>query len=510
VTAPHTIRAAFKIRSFTITSFEQPHGTISPFGVVVLNYGGSQAYTVTPDSGCRIDSVLVDGRNLGPLQVYTFINVTGYHSIAAYFTQSFSITATAGANGTITPLGTVKVDYSTNKQFVIAPNTGYYIDSVLVDGLKVDSTVSYTFRNVSAAHTIRVVFHIKLFTITSFEQLHGTISPLGVVVISYGGSQAYIVTPDGASHIDSVLVDGKNLGPLLTYTFTHVVGYHSIAAYFSTGPGVFAVWANIGWNIVSVPLHPLNSHKAALYPSAKSVAFGYQGTYVIRDTLACGAGYWLKFDHDQALSLDGYILPAETLSVVQGWNLIGSLSYAIATGSIVSDPPGMITSRFFRYEGRYIIADTIQAGQGYWVKVNQSGLLFLSNTGSVAVASAGPERIIMSLADDMPPAPPEGDIGAPDLPKDFFLAESYPNPFNPTATIDYDLPSESRVLLNVYNLLGQFVVTLTNGIEEAGYKSIQWNASNFGSGIYFYSIEATSVTDPSKTFTQVRKMVLLK
>jgi len=96
------------------------------------------------------------------------------------------------------------------------------------------------------------------------------------------------------------------------------------------------------------------------------------------------------------------------------------------------------------------------------------------------------------------------------LPSVYKLFQSYPNPFNPTATIQYSLATQSRVSLKVYNLLGQLVATLTDGIEEAGYKSVHWNANNFSSGVYFYRIEATSINDRSKTFKQVRKMVLLK
>ena len=74
----------------------------------------------------------------------------------------------------------------------------------------------------------------------------------------------------------------------------------------------------------------------------------------------------------------------------------------------------------------------------------------------------------------------------------------------------YALPKDSKVTLKIYNVLGQVVATLTDGVVSAGYQSAEWNASNVASGIYFYRIEATSVTSPSKIFTQVKKMVLMK
>ena len=96
------------------------------------------------------------------------------------------------------------------------------------------------------------------------------------------------------------------------------------------------------------------------------------------------------------------------------------------------------------------------------------------------------------------------------LPIHFNLSQSYPNPFNPNTTIKYQLPENSKVSLKVYNTLGQVVITLTDKVEDAGFKSVEWNASNVASGVYFYRLEATSVSDPSKSFTQVKKMLLVK
>ena len=98
----------------------------------------------------------------------------------------------------------------------------------------------------------------------------------------------------------------------------------------------------------------------------------------------------------------------------------------------------------------------------------------------------------------------------PELPKYFELQNNYPNPFNPTTTLSYALPTESKVTLKIYNALGQVVATPVNGIVTAGYQSAEWRASNVASGVYFYRVEATSLGDPSKTFTQVKKMVLMK
>jgi len=88
-------------------------------------------------------------------------------------------------------------------------------------------------------------------------------------------------------------------------------------------------------------------------------------------------------------------------------------------------------------------------------------------------------------------------------PKSFKVDQNYPNPFNPTTTISYELPQQSDVQITIYNLLGKQVTTLLSETQDAGLQSIQWNATNVPSGMYFYQIRAGD-------YVQTRKMVLLK
>jgi len=85
----------------------------------------------------------------------------------------------------------------------------------------------------------------------------------------------------------------------------------------------------------------------------------------------------------------------------------------------------------------------------------------------------------------------------------FELAQNYPNPFNPSTKIEYSIPSDGNVILSVYNVLGQKVSSLINGFIKAGTYTINFNASNLNSGLYFYKLE-------SGNFTSVKKMMLLK
>jgi len=96
------------------------------------------------------------------------------------------------------------------------------------------------------------------------------------------------------------------------------------------------------------------------------------------------------------------------------------------------------------------------------------------------------------------------------LPTKFALEQNYPNPFNPSTKLKYQLPVDSRVTLKVYNVLGQVVATLADETQSAGYKTVEWNASNVASGVYFYKLETVGTSDHDKSFTQVKKMLLLK
>ena len=88
-------------------------------------------------------------------------------------------------------------------------------------------------------------------------------------------------------------------------------------------------------------------------------------------------------------------------------------------------------------------------------------------------------------------------------PTEFMLNQNYPNPFNPQTTINFQLANESRVLLNVYNALGQKVATLLDDQKAAGNYSIPFNAQGLPSGVYFYELQAGE-------YSAVKKMVLLE
>jgi len=246
VTINHSIRTAFKINQDTIAASAGGGGSITPPGNVVVNCGSNQTFTVTANTCYHIDSVIVDGTNQGGVSSYTFTNVTAHHSIrAAFRINQDTIAASAGAGGSISPSGAVPVNCGSNQSFTVTPNGCYRIDSVIVDGVKKDSTTSYTFTNVTANHTMRAVFAVNNETISASvdgDNPWGSISPSGTVVDTCGANQMFTITPNACFGVSQVLVDGVNMGSITTYTFTNINSNHTIWASFSR----LSYWINAG------------------------------------------------------------------------------------------------------------------------------------------------------------------------------------------------------------------------------------------------------------------------
>ena len=89
------------------------------------------------------------------------------------------------------------------------------------------------------------------------------------------------------------------------------------------------------------------------------------------------------------------------------------------------------------------------------------------------------------------------------IPSSYVLNQNYPNPFNPTTTIKFDVPKSDNVKVNIFDMLGKEIAVIVNKGLSPGSYSVDWNASNFPSGVYFYSMQ-------SGNFTQTKQMILLK
>jgi hypothetical protein len=553
----------------------------------------------------------------------TITNTGGTTLNISSVTSSNSEFVVSPISSTITPLATQKfyITFSpasagTDTSNLIFTHNGITLkDTVILSGVGIApatftvNTKNINFSDVVVGNNKRDSVTVtnpgsSILNISSVTSSYGefTVSPVSFSIGPMSSQKFYITfTPVSSGIKTGYLVFAHN-----AITFWDTINVTGTGALLS-----FAATVGANWNLVSVPLTVSDYAKAVLYPTSVSEAFAFQNTYNAETVLTKGVGYWLKFDQAQTVNISGLPLNLDTVAVVSGWNLIGSISNSILVASINQIPSGIVSSSFYGYQTGYYLADSINPGRGYWVKVNQDGKLVLNADIKVNKESVKNEQlqtlnrltiedkvqnsqiIYFGKADDsfiqkyeLPPLPPSGifdaryandnliesvkkgqtkyvpifissaeypvsiawELGNPlvsasllidekeiplksngsvylkdtrskvvlkltdtsSLPKEFVLSQNFPNPFNPTTVISYQLPERSDVKLFVYDVLGREVAKLVDEMQESGYKTVTLDASNLSSGIYFYGIETTNLSDPSKSFTQVRKLILMK
>jgi aminopeptidase N len=290
-----------------------------------------------------------------------------------------------------------------------------------------------------------------------------------------------------------------------------------------------------GWNLIgtlssNVPIASIVSNPPG---NVVSNYFGYFSSYMAIMELWPGFGYWVKADSAGELILSAAgpssAKRSPAVSDLAKLNQIiiggaGGESQTLYAGLKQFDQDGMLRSlsvlppsppeggfdarfgsgRFVEtYDGTEQVEFPITIASGnYPVKISwnmrdgiSSGSLKIggreveiSGEGSYLMRSAMPATLVM---------------GKGRMPAQFSLDQNYPNPFNPSTVIRYALPVDSKVKLSVLNLLGQEVAILADGVESAGYKSVEWNAGTLPSGIYFYRLQAG-------LFSASRKLLLVK
>jgi hypothetical protein len=197
VQSDRTIAASFARNVYAITATAGINGSITPSGATNVNCGDNQSFTITPNACYHIADVLVDGVSVGAVSSYDFTDVQAAHTISASFAQNvYTITATAGANGSISPSGVANVNCGDDQSFTITPNACYHIADVLVDGVSVGAVSSYDFSNVQAAHTISASFVQNVYTITATAGANGLINPSGVTNVNCGDDQSFTITTE--------------------------------------------------------------------------------------------------------------------------------------------------------------------------------------------------------------------------------------------------------------------------------------------------------------------------
>ncbi len=273
----------------------------------------------------------------------------------------------------------------------------------------------------------------------------------------------------------------------------------------------------IGGAMVSA--HILLPDSIGLYDTA-DVAGNYAITdippanqiYVIMAGAPGYKGYYLRFEDlgEGAYQFD-VLLEPETPPLPGGGDSTGISGYVMGQsgsgGALVhlSGATVEVTSggsqRSVTTDANGYYGMSVKTGS-YSVSVSAQGFQSTTSSG-VAVTSAGLSygAVLKGEATDVG--------GVRPAPTSFVLHEAYPNPFNPSTTISFVVPTTSRVSLSVYDLLGRYVATVTNAVYLAGPHQVQFDAGRLSGGIYFARMEAVSA-DRAERFVGVRRVVLLR
>ncbi|MFN0157233.1 MAG: hypothetical protein ACKVRP_04070 [Bacteroidota bacterium] len=176
-------------------------------------------------------------------------------------------------------------------------------------------------------------------------------------------------------------------GPFsLTRSFTALDGIVSLHVSFSTG-----------WSMLSNPVTTNDDSVQELYPTSLlpyAFSFNPASGYVQNERMMTGSGYWTKFGTNGTSSITGLAQEVDTIAVETGWNMIGSISFPVATSSVTSMPPGIQASSFYEYDGTsYSVATAIQPGKAYWVKASTTGVFVLTSKVSSTPAGSTEQNV---------------------------------------------------------------------------------------------------------------------
>ena len=324
----------------------------------------------------------------------------------------------------------------------------------------------------------------RIYYVSASSNNLGTVSPSGITSVTEGGSVTYNFTPNPGYQIKSIIVDGINIGTPAGYTFNNVRKDHQVyAAFADLTPPVITLKP-------SIELWPANHKmvKIQLDKMISKIEDNIYGSIPVSsaqiDSVTCDEP---KNSTGDGNTIKDIIICGECKSVELRAEREGGGNGRVYTVYLsAADSSGNIAVAPFKV--------TVPKNQGKWGQAIDDGPVY-----TVKCECGGNE---LRKFDNMISAEKM------ELPVEFKIA-GYPNPFNPSTTIIYSLPEESRVEITIYNTIGQKIETLVSSDINAGIHRILWNAGKYSSGMYILKISAISKSN-GRIFSSASKLIYMK
>ncbi len=485
VNTDHLIDAFFSINKYTISANIVGNGVITPPGNSTVNYGDSIIYSINPNLHNHIDSVIVDGINIGVQTSFAFNNIILNHSISAYVSVNLNIAplfTSVLADTAIARFDTLKFQYQatdpdsgTIVYTLVNPPTGASIDSTglltfipAVNANGINSFIVQAVDDSAAAATDSVTIRVNIYGdvsgnggITAYDA--ALVLQNSVLLIPFTPLQVRIGDVSGNGNISSLDA---------SYLLQYSVGL------ISTFPGGLGKQQQSEAILSSFAFKVEKSKEADEYDLIISVT---KPSHVY--------GIDLELGFDSALVIPKVFSKTSlTDSMTIASNLFAEKVKLAMAGIYPLNDVGDVIKFTFKLKDQNYPKNALLFTMKKFV-LNETD--HTSEIGGITLN-------VRDLAQ---------------LPTVYKLEQNFPNPFNPSTTINYQLPYESSVKIVIYNLLGQEVKTLIAETQSAGYYSQVWNGNDntsrkISSGVYIYRIEA--VGPQNKRFIEVKKMVLIK
>lgn len=214
VVSGHSVSVVFERIVYTVEISYGVGGSVSPSGDVPVAYGDDLTISIVPDEGYRISKVTMDGEDVTSSvtgQELVLREVKSNHDVTVAFEKiTYTVAVSSGGHGSVDPDGDVLVEYGDSLTVKIAPDTGYVLKSVILDGIDVTSSVSglvFVLNDVVSDHSVRVEFEVITYTVTVTAGENGSANPT-TSVVEYGKSLKIVFIPEPGYRTSYLTING--------------------------------------------------------------------------------------------------------------------------------------------------------------------------------------------------------------------------------------------------------------------------------------------------------------